>query len=62
MYWLNKSLYLSWLVKNTCFKPLVKMDMSIGKKRLISQLGAFEKPRILVVSALEIVPHHLRLH
>jgi hypothetical protein len=26
------------------------MDMSIGKKRPVNQLGAFEKPRILVVA------------
>ncbi len=25
--------------------------MSIGKKRLVGQLGVFQKPRILVVSA-----------
>jgi hypothetical protein len=25
------------------------MDMSIGQKRLVSQLGVFEKPRILVM-------------
>ncbi len=33
--------------KNTCFRPLVKMDMSISKKRLINQFEPFEKPRIL---------------
>jgi len=38
------------------------MDMSIDKKRLVSQFGTCEKPRILVVSAPEIVPRHLRLH
>jgi hypothetical protein len=35
--------------KNTCFKPLIKMDMSINKKKLISQFESFEKPRILVL-------------
>ncbi len=31
------------------FKPLVKMYMFTSKKRPISQLGPFEKPKILVV-------------
>jgi hypothetical protein len=47
MYWLNQ---VDWS-KNTCFEPLVKMHMSIGKKGLVNQLGAFEKPRIQVVNA-----------
>jgi hypothetical protein len=36
--------------KNTFFEPLVKMDMSISKKWLISQFELFEKPKILVMS------------
>jgi hypothetical protein len=37
------------LVKNLCFEPLIKMDMSIRKKKPISQLGMFENFIILVV-------------
>jgi hypothetical protein len=36
-----------WLKK--CYKSIVKMDMSINKKRPIIQLELFEKPRILIV-------------
>ncbi len=35
--------------KNTCFGPLVKMDMSISKKRPINQFEPFEKPSFVVV-------------
>jgi len=30
--------------------PLIKMCMFISQKRLINQLGPFEKPKILIVS------------
>ncbi len=35
--------------KNTCFGPVVKMNMSISKKIPVSQFEPFEKPRILAV-------------
>jgi hypothetical protein len=34
--------------KNTCFRTLVKMDMSISKKKPISQLELFEIPSFVV--------------
>jgi hypothetical protein len=37
---------------HTSFKPLTKMYMFTSLKTLISQLGPFEKPRILVVLVL----------
>ncbi len=37
-----------WL-KNTCFGPLIKMDISISKKKPISQFELFEKPNFVVV-------------
>ncbi len=30
--------------KNTCFEPQIIMDMSISKKKPVSQLKPFEKP------------------
>jgi len=41
--------------KNTCFKPLVKMDISMNIKKLINQLELFEKPRILIVRILQLL-------
>jgi hypothetical protein len=35
--------------KHTCCRSIVKMDMSITKKRPINQLELFEKPFFLVV-------------
>jgi hypothetical protein len=34
--------------KNTCFMPLIKLDMSIIQKILVSQLEPFEKPCFIV--------------
>ncbi len=35
--------------KNTCFGPLVKMDISISKNGLVSQLEPFGKPCFVVM-------------
>jgi hypothetical protein len=49
MYWSNKSLdsQVDWL-KITCFGPLVKKNISISKKGLVSQLELFKKPSFVV--------------
>ncbi len=36
--------------KNTCFGPLIKMDMSISRKWPIGQLEPFKKPCFVVVN------------
>jgi hypothetical protein len=38
--------------KNTCFELLVKMGMSINKKRPISQLELFEKPCFVIMTCI----------
>ncbi len=51
---INHYSQLDWS-KKTCFGLFVEMDMSISKKRPISQLEPFEKPCfVVVVGTIEI--------
>ncbi len=46
---INHSTQLDWS-KNTCFGPLIKMDMSINIKKIVNQLEPFEKSCFIIVS------------